>query len=82
MADATENVQPRLHSVVLPERAQAVGRTLTELGLDARVQVRGVRRRGGRLQRPGPDWEFEDGDIVVLLGRATDLSHAEQKLLG
>ncbi len=30
-ADAADNLQPRLHSVVLPARASAVGRTLGEL---------------------------------------------------
>ncbi len=81
-ADAADNLHPRLHSVPLSERAHAVGRTLGELGLSARVQVTGVRRKGGRSQRPGPDWVFEVGDIVVLLGRAGALSEAEQQLLG
>ena len=33
-ADAAENLQPRLHTVLLTERAHAVGRSLDELGVD------------------------------------------------
>jgi K+/H+ antiporter YhaU regulatory subunit KhtT len=40
-----------------------------------------VRRRGARSARPGPDWVFEPGDVVVLLGRPADLSIAERRLL-
>src|SRR3954454_10930889 len=47
-ADAAENVQPRLHSVMLPDRARAVGRSLSELRLEGLVEVTGVRRRGAR----------------------------------
>jgi CPA2 family monovalent cation:H+ antiporter-2 len=80
-ADAADNLQARLHTVVLPDRASAVGRTLAELALAADVEVTGVRRRGARSQRPGPDWRFEVGDVVVLLGRPEQLVLAEQRLL-
>ena len=45
------------------------------------VEVTGVRRKGARSQRPGPDWVFEAGDVVVLLGRPANLALAEQRLL-
>jgi len=80
-ADAADNLQARLHTVVLPDRASAVGRTLADVGLAADVEVTGVRRRGARSQRPGPDWRFEAGDVVVLLGRPEQLVIAEQKFL-
>ena len=80
-SDAAENLQPRLHSVLLPERAHAAGKPLSSLGVDALVEVTGVRRRGAPPQRPRPDWVFESGDIVVLLGRPEELALAEQKLL-
>jgi monovalent cation:H+ antiporter-2, CPA2 family len=80
-ADAADNLQARLHTVVLPDRASAVGRTLSVLDLPGNVEVTGVRRRGARSQRPGPDWQFEAGDVVVLLGRPGELAVAEQKLL-
>jgi CPA2 family monovalent cation:H+ antiporter-2 len=79
-ADAAENLQPRLHSVVLPDRAHANGRTLGELDMNG-VEVTGVRRRGMRSQRPDPQWRFEPGDAVVLLGRPEELTVAENKLL-
>ena len=80
-ADAADNLQPRLHSVLLPERAAAVGKALAALELDRVVQVTGVRRRGARSQRPGPDWTFEAGDVVVLLGRPEQLDQGERRLL-
>jgi len=80
-SDAAENLQPRLHSVHLPDRANAVGKPLAALELDGRVEVTGVRRKGARSQRPGPDWVFEGGHVVVLLGRPEDLALAEERLL-
>ncbi len=80
-ANAAENLQPRLHSVVLPDRAYANGRTLAEIDMDGLVEVTGVRRRGMRSQRPDLQWRFEAGDAVVLLGKPEQLALAEQKLL-
>jgi len=80
-ADAAENLQPRLHSVLLPDRAHAIGRPLAELGLTGLVEVTGVRRRGARSKRPAPDWRFEAGDVLVLLGPPENLALAEQRLL-
>ena len=80
-ADAAENLQPRLHSVVLTERAHAVGRTLADLRLGGVVEVTGVRRRGMRSQKPADDWRFDAGDAVVLLGRPSAIATAEQRLL-
>ena len=80
-ADAADNLQPRLHSVLLPERAFAVGRELGELRLTGVVEVTGVRRRGARSKRPGDDWRFEAGDAVVLLGRPASIATAEHRLL-
>jgi CPA2 family monovalent cation:H+ antiporter-2 len=80
-ADAAENVQPRLHSVLLGDRSRAIGKGLAELGLDGLVEVTGVRRKGARSQRPDALWRFETGDVVVLLGRPENLILAEQRLL-
>ena len=67
--------------MLLPGRARAVGRALADVELSGLVEVTGVRRKGARSQRPEPDWVFEEGDIVVLLGRPENLVLAEQKLL-
>jgi CPA2 family monovalent cation:H+ antiporter-2 len=80
-ADAAENLQPRLHSVMLGERARAVGKPLADLKLDGLVEVTGVRRKGARSRRPDADWTFEPGDVVVLLGRPENLAIAEDRLL-
>jgi hypothetical protein len=34
-----------------------------------------------RSQRPGTDWRFEGGDVVVLLGLPENLALAERRLL-
>ena len=80
-ADAADNLQPRLHSVLLPDRANAIGKVLGALDLEGLVEVTGVRRKGARSIRPGPDWVFEPGDVVVLLGLPADLGVAEERLL-
>ncbi len=79
--DAEENLQPRLRSVVLMDGAAAVGKTLGELDLEELVKVARVRRVGKAPKVPDEHWRFEVGDTVVLLGRADDLSFAEQRLL-
>jgi CPA2 family monovalent cation:H+ antiporter-2 len=80
-SDAAENLQPRLHSVLLPGRARAVGKPLSAVLQEGLVEITGVRRKGARSQRPGPDWVFEEGDVVVLLGRPENLAIAERRLL-
>jgi CPA2 family monovalent cation:H+ antiporter-2 len=80
-ADAADNLQPRLHSVLLTERSAAVGRTLAELDLRGKVEITGVRRRGTRPAVPQADYRFEAGDVVVLLGRPEGLALAERRLL-
>ncbi len=75
------NPAEELIARVLPDRASAVGHSLAEIKLDGLVEVTGVRRRGSRSQQPGPDWLFEAGDLVVLLGRPEQLALAEQRLL-
>jgi monovalent cation:H+ antiporter-2, CPA2 family len=80
-ADAADNLQSRLHSVMLTERSAAVGKALGEIDLKGRVEVTGVRRRGARSGAPTPDYRFEAGDVVVLLGRPANLTFAERRLL-
>jgi len=79
--DDADSLQPRLKSVLLTERAAAVGRTLGELELDRFVEVNAVRRLGVRSTRPSPDWTMEAGDVIVLLGRPENLAIAEARLL-
>jgi monovalent cation:H+ antiporter-2, CPA2 family len=80
-ADAAENLQPRLHSVLLTERSLAVGKSLAELDLGQWVDVTGVRRHGVRFAVPRPGDRFEADDVVVLLGKPENLALAEERLL-
>jgi K+:H+ antiporter len=79
--DAADNLQPRLHSVMLTDRSAAVGRTLADFEFHGLVEVTGVRRRGERSTIPEPDFRFEPGDVVVLLGRPGNLDVAERRLM-
>jgi CPA2 family monovalent cation:H+ antiporter-2 len=80
-SDAEDNLQARLHSVLLNERSTAVGKSLAEIGLQGRVEVTSVRRLGARAAVPGPDFRFEAGDVLVLLGKPGDIAFAERRLL-
>jgi CPA2 family monovalent cation:H+ antiporter-2 len=65
----------------LTERSSAVGKSLGEIALGNSVEVTSVRRRGARSEVPQPEYRFEAGDILVLLGRPEGLASAEKKLL-
>ena len=73
---------PRLHSVVLPPTAFAVGKTLAAIGMaETGASVSAIRRRGIRATEPQPETELLAGDVVVLLGSAEALLRAEACLL-
>lgn len=79
-ADAEDNLQARLHSVLLTERSQAVGKSLAQIDLKGRVEISSVRRLGARTEVPAPGYRFEAGDVLVLLGKPGDLVFAERRL--
>ena len=55
VSDDAEHMYVRLHSVVLGETAQAVGRRIDELGLDElEAEVSGIRRARNRIE-PAPE---------------------------
>ncbi len=77
-----ESQSERLHSVVLPEGAYTVGRTLEQLGLDKlNVVVTAVRRGGIRGPQPEPYTQLRAGDVLILYGNAHALERAEEILL-
>lgn len=81
VSDTAEHLQVRLRSVLLTDRANALGKALGQLNLDALdVEVTALRRNGVRL-----DWEPETillaGDILVLRGAVEELARAEGRLL-
>lgn len=73
--------QVRLQSVPVDERADAVGRTLADLGLfDLGVEVTAIRRHGIRGVEPDPSTKLRAADIVVLRGLPEQLAQAEERL--
>jgi K+:H+ antiporter len=74
--------EQRLHSVALPAGADAVGRSLADLGLERLgVGVTALRRAEQRMIAPGPRTELQEGDVIVLRGTAEQLAAAEMRLL-
>jgi len=79
--DDERREQVRLQSVPVDENADAVGRTLDELGLVGDgVEVTAIRRHGIRGVEPGPDTKLRASDIVVLRGLPEALQQAEERL--
>jgi CPA2 family monovalent cation:H+ antiporter-2 len=80
-ADDTENMQIRLHTVVLSERLKALGKTIADLNLsEFEVDVTTIRRGKNRLE-PSADLLLQASDVVVLRGTAEGVARAEQRLL-
>lgn len=81
VGEATENLQPRFHSVLLKADSAAAGKRLREMGLDAlNIEVNAVRRRGVRGAQPSEEMLLKAGDVLVLLGLPEALQIAEQRL--
>ncbi|MEB0140961.1 MULTISPECIES: cation:proton antiporter [unclassified Undibacterium] len=79
--DSPENLQIRLHTVVLPERSQAVGKSLAELELGAlELDVQALRRGKSHLVPEGMQ-VLQGGDVLVLRGTSEAVARGEQRLL-
>jgi CPA2 family monovalent cation:H+ antiporter-2 len=73
---------PRLHSVALADGDFGVGRRLDELALaQIGATVSALRRHGMRGLAPDGEARLLAGDVVVLLGTATAVTAAEERLL-
>ncbi|MBK9130876.1 MAG: cation:proton antiporter [Gammaproteobacteria bacterium] len=82
LAGDTENPDAdRLRPVLLPADSPAIGRTLSELGLQG-VVITALVRRGERHLSPPGDTRLESDDAIVLFGSPEDLRQAESRLLG
>lgn len=83
VADAHGEALEKLHAVALPARAWAVGRPVTDLGLERiGATVHSVRRDGGAELLPTADLTLGAGDVVVLHGSAHQVEAGEARLLG
>ncbi len=80
--DVHESEAVRLHSVTMAPGASAIGRALGEIGCAGfGVTVSSVRRRNIRALEPSDELRFQEGDVVVLLGRPDGLAVVEERLL-
>jgi CPA2 family monovalent cation:H+ antiporter-2 len=83
LADLRGNPLEVVHPVVLPDTAHAVNRRLGDLRLDQiGVRVQALRRGSVTGQDPSDDVHLKANDTLVLLGTASQLERAEQRLLG
>jgi len=74
--------QDRLSTLTLPFGAKIVGKSLSELApLAAGVRIVSLRRSAGQVKLVAQDLLIEDGDTLVLSGKAEMLALAEQRLL-
>ncbi|MBK8740543.1 MAG: cation:proton antiporter [Betaproteobacteria bacterium] len=80
-AESDENLQPRLHSVVLPEGAAAIGKRVADLRIGPGVTISSVRRGGQRMVGSEIEEALQSGDVMVLLGTAAGIADVEQMLL-
>ncbi len=72
----------RLSTVTLTISARALGKTLGRLALHAiGVRVVTLRRQSGATEAPTDDTLLQDGDTLVLSGKAESLALAEDKFL-
>jgi len=73
--------QVRLQSVPVDARADAIGRTLAEIGLyELGVEVTAIRRHGIRGVEPDPATRLREEDILVLRGLPEQLAAAVERL--
>jgi len=81
LADGPDNLQIRLHTVILGDRAAGVGMRLTVLKLEELgVDVHAIRRGKLRLE-PVTDPVLLSGDVIVVRGTSEAVARAEQRLL-
>ncbi len=75
-----DELQP--HTVILDERARAIGRHIGELHLDdLGVSIDSVRRGGIRGEQVDAATRLREGDAVILQGHSEQIARAERRLL-
>lgn len=81
--DSVDEVnQDRLSSLTLPLGAKVVGKPLSQLvTMVVGVRIVSLRRSGGQVNSINQDLLIQEGDTLVLSGKAEALASAEQKLL-
>lgn len=80
--DESHAFREQLQTLILPEGAAAVGRSLAELRLpDAGILVTAIRRQGIVGRQPNADTVLKQDDVLVLYGTPESLEGAEALLL-
>ncbi len=71
-----------LHAIALPQKAYAIGKTLSQLNLAAmKVEVIGLRRDNEEMEKPSPETYIEVDDVLVVMAKAWRMEKAERYLL-
>lgn len=83
LTDAKGKPLEVVHPVALSETAYAVDKQLGDLQLDQiGVRVQALRRGSLTGQDPSAEVRLKTNDTLVLLGTASQIERAEQRLLG
>jgi monovalent cation:H+ antiporter-2, CPA2 family len=89
VAEVTESLNARLHSVLLSAGDTAVNKTLDELDLGGlqvvvnalrRNNLSGTQQASKVISQPGGDLVLRAGDVLMLLGQQEALEEAEKRL--
>ena len=80
--EATVKQQPRLHAVIISSDAFAIGKRISDIGLGQfSIEVKSVRRPSLQGLEIDQDDSLVEGDVIVLLGQASDLTKAQTALI-
>ncbi len=80
--EAAVKLQPRLHAVIISSGAFAIGKRIAEIQLNQfAIEVKSVRRPSLQGLEIGKDDALAEGDVIVMLGQAADLTKAQNALI-
>ncbi|MBC7110122.1 MAG: TrkA domain protein [Archaeoglobi archaeon] len=79
---ALSDLRISIHTYVIPERLS--GKSIRELGIREKcgATVIAVSRRGRNIVNPPPEFRFEKGDLIVLIGESHQIELFEKEILG
>ncbi|MBC7110375.1 MAG: potassium transporter TrkA [Archaeoglobi archaeon] len=79
---ALSDLRISIHTYVITEKLS--GRSIRELGIREKcgATVIAVSREGKNTVNPPPEFRFEKGDLIVLIGEAHQIELFEKEILG
>lgn len=74
----------RIHIHVCPITKAVVGKSIEDLAIRKKtgVTVVAISRKGQSIVSPPPEMVFEDGDLIVAVGKSDQIKACQQEILG